>query len=102
MIIEINNPETEELLIPPISLQILIENAIKHNEFNEDNPLVISVSVSLNQIIVTNRIKHKSFLQPTSKIGLTNLDNRYRLITNRSISVDTNQFFTVKLPIINL
>ncbi|MEO6329730.1 MAG: sensor histidine kinase [Ginsengibacter sp.] len=102
MKIEINNLETDELLIPPISLQILIENAIKHNEFDDDNPLLISVCISSSQIIVSNRIKYKSFLQPTSKIGLTNLDNRYRLITNRNISIDTNQFFTVKLPLINL
>lgn len=102
MTIEISSIEAEDLLIPPISLQTLIENAIKHNEFDDINPLVISVFVSSNYITVTNRIKCKSFLQPTSKIGLTNLDNRYRLITNRNISVDTNQNFTVKLPIINL
>lgn len=102
MTIEINNIEADELLIPPISLQTLIENAIKHNEFDASNPLIISVNVSSSHISVTNRIKYKSFLQPTSKIGLTNLNNRYRLITSRSISVDTNQHFTVKLPIINL
>jgi sensor histidine kinase YesM len=102
MTIEINSIESEELLIPPISLQTLIENAIKHNEFDEDNPLLIFVYVSSNYITVSNRIKYKTFLQPTSKIGLTNLDNRYRLITNRSISVDKNQNFTVKLPVINL
>ncbi|MEO6455235.1 MAG: histidine kinase [Ginsengibacter sp.] len=102
MIIEITDMEAEELLIPPISLQTLIENAMKHNEFDEENPLVISVCVSANQIIVSNRIKYKSFIEPGSKTGLANLDSRYRLITNRSISVDTNQFFTVKLPIINL
>ena len=102
MTIEINDFEAEELLIPPISLQALVENAIKHNQFDQKNPLAISVSVSADYVIVTNRIKYKSYLQPTSKTGLANLDNRYRLITNRNISIDINQFFTVKLPIINL
>jgi sensor histidine kinase YesM len=102
MKIEINDIEAEDLLIPPISLQILVENAIKHNEFSESNPLVITVSISLNYVVVSNLIKYKSFWQPTSQIGLSNLNNRYMLITNKSISVDKNQFFTVKLPVINL
>lgn len=101
MTIEINNLDAEELLIPPISLQTLIENAMKHNEFDKENPLIIAVSVLSNQIIVSNRIRFKNLLQSTSKIGLANLDNRYKLITNRNISVDTNEFFTVKLPLIN-
>ena len=102
MSIEINDLEAEELLIPPISLQTLVENAIKHNEFDENNPLLINVSVSLNHVIVSNLIKDKTYLSPTSKIGLANLDNRYRLITNKSITIDKTQFFTVRLPIINL
>jgi LytS/YehU family sensor histidine kinase len=100
MRIEINNLMAEELLIPPISLQTLVENAIKHNEFDEKNPLVISVSVSVNHVVVSNMIKYKTFRQPTSKIGLANLNNRYRLITNKSIAIEKTQFFTVRLPII--
>jgi sensor histidine kinase YesM len=102
MCIEITDIEAEELLIPPISLQILIENAIKHNAFDYHNPLIISVRVSLNQIIVSNRISHRTILESSSRTGLINLENRYKLITNKSISIDSNQFFSVKLPVINL
>ena len=101
MTVEINNIEAEGLLIPPLSLQTLIENAIKHNSFTEENPLTISVSISLNHVIVTNRINQKSTPEYNSKTGLANLENRYKLITNRNISIVSNQSFTVKLPVVS-
>lgn len=100
MIIEINNIDAEGSLIPPISLQSLVENAIKHNAFGDTNPLIISINISLNQVVVTNRIAIKNCVESNSKTGLANLDNRYKLITNRSISISANQFFIVKLPLI--
>jgi sensor histidine kinase YesM len=101
MIIEITDLSSENFLIPPISLQALVENAIKHNEFSEKTPLTIYVSISSNYVIVQNRMNPRNYPQPTSKIGLGNLDNRYRLLTKRNIIVENNfQSFTVKLPII--
>lgn len=101
MTIEINDIDAEAVQIPPISLQTLVENAIKHNSFDDENPLFISVSISPNQIIVMNKVRAKSTIESNSKTGLANLGNRYKLITNRNISVAVNQFFTVKLPVIN-
>jgi LytS/YehU family sensor histidine kinase len=78
-----------------------VENAIKHNEFSEKTPLTIYVSISSNYVIVQNRMNPRNYPQPNSKIGLGNLDNRYRLLTKRNIIVENNfQSFTVKLPII--
>lgn len=103
MTIEINDVDAEEFLILPISLQTLVENAIKHNEFTDGKPLFIYVSVTSNYVLVKNHVNLKSYPVPTSRIGLNNLDNRYKLITGRSILVDNmSTFFTVKLPIINL
>ncbi len=101
MVIEITDLSSENFLIPPISLQALVENAIKHNEFSEKTPLTIDVSISSDYVIVRNRINPRNYPQPTSRIGLDNLDNRYRLLTKRNIIVENNfQTFTVKLPII--
>jgi sensor histidine kinase YesM len=101
MEIEINDLAAEDFLIPPISLQALVENAIKHNDFTDNNPLTIMVSVSSNYVIIKNAIHPKNYAPPTSKIGLNNLDNRYKLITNRNIIIENNfKFFTVKLPIL--
>jgi sensor histidine kinase YesM len=101
MIIEINDVSAEDYLIPPISLQTLVENAIKHNEFNEGHPLDIKVTVSANYVVVRNPVKPKEQSAPSNKIGLNNLDNRYKLITRKNIVVENNfRFFTVKLPIL--
>lgn len=101
MVIEINEVSAEDFLIPPISLQTLVENAIKHNEFNETHPLDIKVTVSANQVIVRNPVKPKEQAGPSNKIGLNNLDNRYKLITRKNIIIENNyRFFTVKLPIL--
>lgn len=103
MTIEINDVDAEEFLILPISLQTLVENAIKHNEFTDNKPLTIYVSVTSNYVLVRNQVNVKTYPVPTSRIGLNNLDNRYKLITGRSILVDDiSNLFTVKLPIINL
>jgi sensor histidine kinase YesM len=102
MIIEINSLQAEDLCIPPISLQILIENAIKHNELKETNPLTINVTVSSNFIVVKNKIVQKPYSQPTVGSGLNNLDNRYKLITGKNIIVYKNpDYFIVKLPVLN-
>ena len=101
MTIEITDLSAENFLIPPISLQALVENAIKHNEFSDRKPLTIDVSISADYVIVRNIMNRKSNPEATSKIGLNNLDNRYKLITKRNIQVENNfESFTVRLPIV--
>lgn len=101
MVIEITDLSSEDFLIPPISMQALVENAIKHNEFNDKTPLTINVAISSNYVIIKNIINPKNYPNPTSKIGLGNLDHRYKLITKRNIIIENNfKSFTVKLPII--
>jgi sensor histidine kinase YesM len=103
MIIEINDLESEDFLIPPISMQALIENAIKHNEFSNSFPLTIEVTISSHFIFVKNVLKPKAGELKSSKIGLSNLDHRYKLITRRNILVENNlKNFIVKLPVLKV
>ncbi len=94
---------TDQFLIPPISLQILVENAIKHNEFSETTPLVIDISLQQETLVVHNPIRRKTLRKPSSKIGLQNLMERYKLTTNKEVLIkETETDFTVMLPILKI
>jgi sensor histidine kinase YesM len=103
--LHINVPEEEldEFLIPPISLQVMAENAIKHNEFNNANPLQIDIIMQERQLIVQNNLHKKELRKPSSKIGLQNLNERYMLTTKNFITIKEDQNnFTVILPLLPL
>lgn len=101
MKIEINNIVSENYLLPPLSIQILIENAIKHNHFTEKMPLNIEIKVIEEHVTVTNNRHVKQFEIQSSQIGLKNLSERYKLITNSVISItDNREYFRVTLPIL--
>jgi two-component system, LytTR family, sensor kinase len=91
----------EKSMIPPCALQILVENALKHNEYTENDPLEIKISVNSHFLKVTNNIKPKPYLVNSSRIGLNNLNSRYRLICNKDIEIENSvDQFIVKLPLI--
>jgi sensor histidine kinase YesM len=101
MIIKMDDIITEDYLIPPLSLQALIENAIKHNHFSDKTPLSIEITIGENEISVVNQKNLKKFDIQSSKIGLSNLNERYALIVNRNITIIQNPYhFTVLLPIL--
>lgn len=88
----------ENKLLSPISLQLLLENAVKHNEFNEEKPLDIRLVLQNGWIEVTNNLQVKE-VKNSSKIGLRNLKERYRLVVGKEVLVEqSEQEFKVKLP----
>ena len=88
-------------MIAPMSIQLLLENAIKHNVVAKSKPLTICVEVKDNYLVVTNKIQHKSTQIPSTKLGLKNIEKRYALISNIPIQIknDGNQF-KVAIPLL--
>jgi two-component system, LytTR family, sensor kinase len=101
--IKLDRSKIEQLVILPYSLQLLIENSIKHNTFKDDNPLEIEVLEEDEFICVSNQIRKKKQLTPSPGIGLENIRSRYDLLYKKKIVImETDCNFTVKLPKINI
>lgn len=88
--------------IPPLTLQLLIENAIKHNIASASRQLKIEIKNSSGDfLIVSNNFQPKKSVQGSTGTGLSNVLQRYRLLFNRNIVIEkTDTSFTIKLPII--
>jgi LytS/YehU family sensor histidine kinase len=103
--LDITVPENQldQFLVPPISLQILVENAIKHNEFSDNEPLMIVITLQEEVITVHNNLRKKQLRKSSSGIGLRNLNERYILTTSNFISItEGDKFFTVGLPVLKI
>ncbi|QWG02869.1 histidine kinase [Flammeovirga yaeyamensis] len=86
--------------IPPMTLQLLIENAIKHNIADKENPLKIEIFDEGNQLIVRNTLNEKQSAYSTKK-GLENLKKRFGILVDKPILIDkSTTHFTVKLPLV--
>ncbi len=88
-------------MIAPLALQLLLENAIKHNIISTDDPLSIRVFESNNYICVENNLQKKSVVSETGNgLGLENIRKRYHFLTDREVVIEQSEKFLVKLPII--
>lgn len=99
----IDIPETYlGYLLPPLTLQMLLENAVKHNVVTRERPLKIVLSTAgPTQLIVRNNIQKKTTAVASTGIGLQNIMSKYQLLNDSVVEiVDDGEFFTVKLPII--
>ena len=86
--------------IPPLTLQLLAENAIKHNVISKAKPLTITIERSENNIVVRNNLQPKINKEPSTGIGLDNVRERYRILFNQVITIEkTDASFSVFLPL---
>ncbi len=103
--VEIDIPKTRLTdKIIPLSLQILFENAIKHNVISSSKPLFIKVLINEEgKLIVENNLQKKNQIKDSTKFGLENIKTRYRFFSNEAVDViATSSSFIVSLPLIRL
>ncbi len=105
LVISINIPEHYKTWhVVPAALQMLIENAIKHNIVSRNKPLHIDIHANGSQtLVVKNNLQPRQMVEPSTKIGLQNIKKRYELISGRDIDIKkTATEFEVSLPLLNL
>jgi len=93
--------ENTEAKVVPLSLQLLLENCIKHNIVSEQKPLHIKIFVKDNYLVVQNDLQKKEVLQDRRGVGLQNIVSRYGILTQRNVLIEeTATVFAVHLPIL--
>lgn len=94
--------EERSLFLPPMCLQMLVENTIQHNETSQANPLQVTIYTEKNRLLITNPIQPRSDKAKSSQTGLKNMQVRYQFFTDDKIEiVRTDKTFTVSLPLLS-
>lgn len=97
-------PENKQYYLPPLTLQMLIENAIKHNVITEIRPLKMSIECRDKYLVIKNNLQQKKVeSRNSSKTGIKNIERRYSYFTDKQVEVFKNeQSFIVKVPLIDI
>ncbi len=91
----------DDAKVVPLSLQLLLENTIKHNIVSDIQPLHITITVEGDYLEVSNNLQKKEVLQSGSGVGLKNIVSRYAILTGKPVLVESNDAnFLVKIPIL--
>ena len=99
--VSINLIPSDEQYIVTMSLQMLLENALKHNIISDNMPLAVVITMENNYIVIVNNLQEKDVVKDSNSIGLTNIKNRYAHLTDQKVIVEkNNEYFRVKIPIL--
>lgn len=95
------NISNEEAKVVPLSLQLLLENAVKHNMVTPTKKLHITISEDNGMLRVTNNLQPKQVVRKSSGVGLQNITQRYKLITNRAVMIQqSDKEFSIAIPML--
>ncbi|GAB3502415.1 hypothetical protein GCM10027341_30370 [Spirosoma knui] len=99
--------EQNTCYLPPLTLQMLVENAVKHNTILSHKPLTIEIKATANgperagRLMVRNNLQKRTVRIPSNQVGLSNIAAKYRMLSRQDIFVrDDGQYFTVVLPLL--
>ena len=93
-----SNPESK---VVPLSLQLLLENAVKHNMVTSSNPLHIKIYEERGSLIVENNLQPKQIVKKSTGVGLSNIKQRYDLLTNKKVNINKEaNRFAVAIPML--
>jgi two-component system LytT family sensor kinase len=93
----------QQCLIPPFTLQLLVENAVKHNVVSAEHPLHIQLYNTTQRLVISNNIQKRTTPVPSTGIGLVNIISKYELLTQAEVEIsETADEFIVSLPLLNV
>lgn len=91
----------DKAFIPPLTLQLLAENALKHNAVSHESPLIIELFIKDDYLVMRNNINPKYHHEESTGIGLQNIKNRYKILSDKSVKiVEDREYFSVSVPIL--
>ncbi len=100
--LEINVPDEKNKYIIPMALQMLLENAIKHNTLSALKPLIVQINMEEDYIVMKNNLQLKTAILHSNKLGINNIQSRYSHLTDKKVIIKkTEDYYLVKLPLLN-
>jgi two-component system, LytTR family, sensor kinase len=103
VLVSVTGQEAEKYHVAPLTLQLLIENCVKHNRMSQKEPLIVTILIKDNYLVVVNPVRPRTEIErvKSTRIGLANIKNRYQLLTKTPVQIEKDQkLFTVKIPLL--
>tara|TARA_B100000787_G_scaffold159269_1_gene137257 strand:- start:2946 stop:4283 length:1338 start_codon:yes stop_codon:yes gene_type:complete len=96
---KLSNPDAK---VVPLALQLLLENAVKHNQVTPKNKLYITIEERNGNLVVKNNVQPKQIIKDSSGVGLQNITQRYKLLTQKPVLISkTAQEFSIAIPMLS-